>query len=572
MATESREGAPVEAVATLTPRLPVLERTLATHVVPGSNRRGEALGASWTLLLDDLALGHVACLGVPAERSLRTLVRRARTVTLVCADGAEYRRTRRRLPRRGFEGVDVISAAGVGRLGAIDLMVVTNSRWARRAAADGELARVLGRCGAVFAQLGDIGTAVPMSLPPGRPAVALWLGVVDGEVTRAAGLDDQVAIALLCRPDAAQATIPRRLSTGGRARLREHVATLTSAALLPAQPGAPVPAYVRDIAAAAGETVEGFRVALTAPGDYPSRKIVLALLAPGAQGPSYIVKLAHDAALNDRLENEAVALRALEAAGIADPATVPRGAFFGHHAGHAVLGQTAIAGVPFRQATSATPDCPAARATVAWLTELGARTADRSVAEPPQVAAALDRLLARFAQLYGPSGAERDALAEQIAAVAASRRSIPLVFQHGDPGTWNLLMTPDGRPAFLDWEAAELHGMPLWDLFYFARSVGVGVARASGTRGSLEAFSREFLPDGPMSRTLAQDAERYAVRIGLDPRLIGPLFLTCWMHRAIKEAATLAPERLGQGRYVRLLRLCLRHRDAPGLRRVCGAS
>ena len=52
------------------------------------------------------------------------------------------------------------------------------------------------------------------------------------------------------------------------------------------------------------------------------------------------------------------------------------------------------------------------------------------------------------------------------------------------------------RPAFLDWEAAELHGMPLWDLFYFARSVAVGVARACGTRGSLEAFAESSSPTG----------------------------------------------------------------------------
>ena len=32
----------------------------------------------------------------------------------------------------------------------------------------------------------------------------------------------------------------------------------------------------------------------------------------------------------------------------------------------------------------------------------------------------------------------------------------------------------DGRVVFLDWEAAEARGMPLWDLFYFLRSFAVG--------------------------------------------------------------------------------------------------
>jgi aminoglycoside phosphotransferase (APT) family kinase protein len=553
--------------------VPVLERTLATTFVPGSNRRGEALGAAWTLLLDHLDLGHVVCLGVPGERSLRSLARHARAVTLVCADRRASRLVRRRLLGPEFEGVASVPAADVGNLGSVDLTVVTSARWARRAAADAQLRSVLLRSVAVYAQLGVHDRAVPLA----RPSVALWLGMADGEVSLAAGLRDDAAIALLRRPGAASVAAPRRPSASGlarqvrqRPRLREHVGTLAGLGSPSPGTGVPVPAYVRDIAEAAGERVDGFRVALTAPGDYPSRKPVLALFAPGARSPRYVVKLAHDVALNDRLENETRALRTLAALGIGDAATVPRAAFVGQHAGHAVLGQTAIIGVPFRQATSATPDCPAARAAIAWLTELGARTADRTVAEPAQVAAALGELLERFVHVYRPTVAEREALASQIAAIAASRRPFPVVFQHGDAGTWNLLVTTDGRPAFLDWEAAEAHGMPLWDLFYFARSVAVGVARASGTRGSLEAFAREFLPDGPMSRTLGQDLGRHAAQIGLDPALVEPLLLTCWMHRALKEATTLRPAHLARGRYVRLLRLCLQHRDAPGLRRLCG--
>jgi hypothetical protein len=551
----------------------VLERTLATRFVPGSNRRGEALGASWTLLLDDLALGHVVCLGVPGERSLRTLARHARTLTLVCADRRASRVSRRRLVGLGLEGVASVPAADVAHLGTVDLVVVTSARWARRAAADGALTRVLLRSGAVYAQSGILDEAVAMP----RPSVALWLGVADGEVSLAAGLGDDAAIALLRRPGAATAAAPRRTSASRlarqvrqRPRLREHVGTLAGLGSPSPETGVPVPAYVRDIAEAAGERVDGFRVALTAPGDYPSRKPVLALFAPGARSPRYVVKLAHDVALNDRLENETRALRTLAALGIGDAATVPRAAFVGQHAGHAVLGQTAIIGVPFRQATSATPDCPAARAAIAWLTELGARTADRTVAEPAQVAAALGELLERFAHVYRSTAGEREVLAAQVAAVAASRRPFPLVFQHGDAGTWNLLVTADGRPAFLDWEAAELHGIPLWDLFYLARSVAVGVARASGTRGSLEAFARELLPDGPMSRVLGHHVGRHATQIGLDPALVEALLLTCWMHRALKEATTLRPAHLARGRYVRLLRLCLQHRDAPGLRRLCG--
>jgi hypothetical protein len=557
----------------------VLERTLATTFVPGTNRRGGLPEVSWTLLLDRLELGHVTCLGQPRRRMLRALERRARAVTIVTAGGPACYRARRRLERAGFDSIGVVSIARVGDLPDADLAVVLGRRWLRRAAADGGLAALLSASGAVYAESGRPGGAQLAALPPSRPVARLWLWVVDGDVRLAAGLDDDAAVAFLRRPPAAQPIArfrpqPRELVRRVRQhqRVGERVGVLSVAARPAGGPGVPVPGYIRAIAAAAGERLDGCRVALAAPGDYPSRKAILAVFLPGGSEPRYIVKLARDPAFNGRLENEHRALRALAAAGIGDAATVPRASFFGHDGGLAVLAQTAIPGVPFRQVARGTHECPSARAAIAWLMELGARTADRTIAEPAQAAAALRVLLDRFAGLYRPSVAEHDLLAEQIDAIAASRRPFPLVFQHGDPGVWNLLITPDGRPAFLDWEAAEQHGMPLWDLFYAARSVGIGVARATGTRRSLDAFAEQYLADGPLSRALADDVGRHCAQIDLDPALIRPLFYTCWMHRALKEAARLEPHRLANGRYARLLRLCLQRRDAPGLTRLCGAA
>jgi hypothetical protein len=44
------------------------------------------------------------------------------------------------------------------------------------------------------------------------------------------------------------------------------------------------------------------------------------------------------------------------------------------------------------------------------------------------------------------------------------------------------------------------------------------------------------------------------------------------MHRALKEATRLRPEKLESGRYVNLLRLSIDRRDSPGLRRLFALS
>jgi aminoglycoside phosphotransferase len=329
------------------------------------------------------------------------------------------------------------------------------------------------------------------------------------------------------------------------------------------------PAYVREIARSAGVALDEHRAGLWAPSQYASRKGVLFLFAPGRRTPELVVKLTRDGTQNARLENEWRALRWLYAAAPGCRGAAPRAAFFGHHAGIAVLGQTAVAGTPLRRRTTAKPDCPLAHSTLRWLLDLGAATV-HPVTDNHLVADGLDDLLARFIALYRVTAGERDRLHGLVAAIAEAPHRVPLVLQHGDPGTWNVLVDDDGRPALLDWEAAERDGMPLWDAFYFMRSFAVTVARASGLTGPLAAVRRQLFGDQPINRMLAGAVDDHCARIGLDRELVEPLFVTCWMHRALKEATRLRPGQLEEGHYANLVRLSLRARANPGLRRLYG--
>jgi aminoglycoside phosphotransferase len=314
------------------------------------------------------------------------------------------------------------------------------------------------------------------------------------------------------------------------------------------------PAYIREIAAPFGLDLSGCRLGLAAPAGYASRKTVMFLFREEEREPELVVKLARDPRQNSRLENEWRALHWLSAAQVTGD--VPRPAFFGHHAGLAILGESAVRGTPFRETTSGTHDCPLARSALDWLFELGRVTA-HAAPSGDDAGPAIADLAERFTALYQLTREQQAALRRHVDALAQAGASIPVVLQHGDPGAWNLLVAAGGAPAFIDWEAGERHGMPLWDAFYFVRSFGVTVARRRGRTSRLGAVRRELLADGPLRHALRAAAARHCADIGLDRSLVEPLFVTCWMHRALKEATRLSPTRLDSGHYVNLLRLCL---------------
>ena len=219
-----------------------------------------------------------------------------------------------------------------------------------------------------------------------------------------------------------------------------------------------------------------------------------------------------------------------------------------------------VDGVPFERRASGDADCPHARAAIEWLTNLGQRTVHHTA--PLEVAEGLERLVRRFAEIYRLGATEREFLGAQIAAIAGSGEPFPLVFQHGDPGTWNAMVTPSGRVAFLDWEAAEPAGMPLWDVFYFIHTYGAWSLRAATSGDVTKGFGGQFLAGTALQSVLVEATARYCARVGVSEQLIEPLFYLCWMHRDLKEATRLAPGALARGHYLNVLRASIERRDA----------
>jgi phosphotransferase family enzyme len=564
----------------------MLDTTLATEFIPGTNLKGDVVGANWSYLLPNRELDQIVCLGAPPIATLVTLSRVGRDVAVLCEKAREGQQIGEASRRRGRSNIRTLAADGGAALpfpdSVVDLLIA-DARGARRLFRDhallAEIRRVLKPSGLIYCEprgLGDQtrdGADAPLLLDGFGTPQFFWLTPRGGEMQTAVPLRDAQTIRYFYRQSLYSPSL--RLRPLRRAEQFLQKRNLFSSFMqrtgmlvggrdagLDERP----PQYLRSLAQNAGIDLDRHRWGLSARSRFNSRKVLFFLFDHSSDSPEYIVKLTRDSAFNARLENECDALQLLHAQGLGAQGVLPRVAFFGHHSNLAVVGETAIVGTQFRVRTRATADCPYARSAIDWLIDLGAATADRKAASPLQVAEGLEVLFNRFAQLYQLAPADRDFLSEQIGIIAGSHIALPLVFQHGDPGTWNVMVRDDGQSVFLDWEAAERRGMPLWDLFYFIRSFAMSVARASGKQDSLNVFVQQFITEATLSPLLIEATERYCTRSGVPKQLVAPLFYTCWMHRALKEVTRLPAAGLERGHYVNLLRLCIEHRNAPVFR------
>jgi hypothetical protein len=566
----------------------VLGGTLGTSFITGSNLKGDLAGANWWYLLPSLEAERVVYLGVPSKAALSTLSRACEEVVVIVPAIGRTRELKRLA--RAFPGVRVVRLSQGQDFPlpdrCSDVVAIVSRAWSRQIGRDpsllGEVGRVLRPGGTVYAELDRVaGSRGRLAIQEGlAEPLPLWLGPATGEVRTAAPVGQPAAVSYLERRWLRRPISRQILRHPGRFASRHRLALrlvrrrgiivsvgVPADRVTPRQP-APLPG---PLARQDEVDLVGRPWAFSAPGAYNSQKVIYLVFDPQGERLEHIVKMTRDPAFNGRLENEWRALTLLAEQGIGDAETLPQPTFLGQHAGLAVLGETAVVGVPFLERTEATPECPYARDAVEWLVELAGAPAGGTISRM-EAAAALGALRDRFLEIYDVDPALRTFLGDQIDNVAVGASGFPLVFQHGDPGCWNLVVTPSERLGFLDWEAAEPNGMPLWDLFYFLRSYGVAVSRAAGTNDPTESFVRHYLEASDLGVILVDAVRLICERTRLDPGLVEPLFYTCWMHRALKEATRLPPNRLESGTYIRLLRLCAARRASSGLQHLFSLS
>lgn len=567
----------------------MLETTFGTKFIPGTNVRGEVAGASWTYLLPNLQIRGTLCIGAPSKPTLATLSRLSEHVLVMDRRRGTVPKSEPPVQKGRSSNIVLNSDWSEVKGDSVDLIVINGWRKLSRISQDqsllDEIQRVLIPGGMIyFDYLGPLTRLKKRTLSKilGSRFDQLqvyWQTPLIREVHTAVPMQDEYTVNYFYSRRIYSPVIRfRAIMRAERAIInqpiikkwfRRYGVLISDSKFDFAEKP---PRYLREIASEQGVDIEDFRWGLSARGKYSSRKVLIYLFKKTSQTPEYIVKLTRDCSLNYRLENECRALSSLWKKGVGDEESLPRVVFSGHHANLALVGETVVRGVPFRKRTEANRDCPYASAAIDWLIDLSAQTVDYSSVTAAEASQKLMNLYGQLNNIYHLTKAERIFLEKQIYSIGDAQDQFPLVFQHGDPGTWNLIVTNSGKVAFLDWEAAEFKGMGLWDLFYFLRSFCTWSARTHGIRDSLDAVDQNLFAAGNLSELVLGAVENYINRTSFPVSLIEPMFYTCWMHRALKQATRLKPGKLGTGHYIRLLKLSIRKRNSLILDRLFSIS
>ena len=561
----------------------MLDTAVSSIFHPGINLKGHVAGSNWSFILPEMRLERIICFGAPSLRTQETISRLGDEVVFV-TEGSSSPNFQ---PENGDHQVGFIDwKPNVNSLPdglqnhEANLIIIFGRRMVRRISANPglqiALLQLLSPRGLIFLELDRLIERLITQKQARQLAhnlgkcQFLWSSPFWGEINTAVPADDQVTISYFIRhhlylPES-RTNILSRARRFGLELLIKYKFTSRQSMLVSQQQDLEMrdpPEYLCALAGEAGINIRHHRWGLVAHGEYSSRKVLFYLFNSNQESPEYIVKLVRTCQYNARLENEYRALSFLWEKGLGELNFLPKPLFFGYHNRLAIFGETAIAGRSFRKMAMDQPDCPHARLAVQHITDLGTLTSMPDAISTQLAAETLMQLFETFVRIYQPNFEIQSFLEKQISSIASFQGVFPLVFQHGDPGVWNILVTPKDEVFFLDWEAAESHGIPLWDLWYFLRSYAVGLARASGVHDAMKGFEQQFLSGNPFTHFALDVLHTYCEQLALPAELVEPLFYTCWMHRALKEANRLKKTQLYKSHYYQLLVFCIQNRGNP---------
>ena len=264
---------------------------------------------------------------------------------------------------------------------------------------------------------------------------------------------------------------------------------------------------------------------LVATPSFPSSRTVVFLMEPGpSHEPTMVAKIARVEGGAEALGREADNLRAVHR----DCETVeaPRLRAHAIFDRHAVVLESAVPGRLMQPRVVRRAPTMCVEAIMRWLEDLHRATRVPASDAPGRVLMLLESPLSRLEPIVAHEPAAQELLmrVRRVTSRLAAP-GLPLVFEHGDLSSPNLLLQRDGRAGVLDWELANSHGLPAVDLFFFLAFVAFARERATTPDQCVKAFRRAFFGRTAWAKPYI---ERYAQSVGVPRPALVPLFLLCW--------------------------------------------
>jgi hypothetical protein len=231
------------------------------------------------------------------------------------------------------------------------------------------------------------------------------------------------------------------------------------------------------------------------------------------------------------LYQEAANLAAVHSARPGGFPGVPRVLFCERQGESLVLGETVLTGLPlFTQLRRDNYRELALKATD-WLVDLAGQPElePRSAWWDRLVEPALQEFNESFGSILGQGSLQK------ARDILAGLGPLPAICEHRDFSPWNVMLADDGELVVLDWEGAELHGLPAMDLIYFLTYLAFFLDNALDSDFLKESYQAVLEPTTFTGRVFSECTARYASRLGLDPSTLRPLRLLTWIFHSRSE-------------------------------------
>lgn len=257
-----------------------------------------------------------------------------------------------------------------------------------------------------------------------------------------------------------------------------------------------------------------------------SSHVIAFLMKEGFSDPIFVAKIPRIAGDNARLDREVENLRMIHTARAGGVDAIPKVIAYENHGGDRLLIETAIAGRPMKPAVVRRRTAQCLELAIDWLLDLPLAALPTGNGAASGFSHLVERPLQRFKQqAAGDPMACKMAERTLACLTPLAQARIPCVVEHGDFSHPNVMFAGDSGLGVVDWELAEIKGLPATDLFVFLSYVAFSRHRARKSPEYLRAFREAFFGEDAWAPRFMQ---RYAEQLQLRHDTLRLLFLACW--------------------------------------------